>query len=222
MDDQRAKLEWRDGVPVSTRFEDPYFSLENGMAETAHVFLTGNGLPERFADGFSVAELGFGTGLNFLVTWDAWEHAGVPGRFAFTSFEAYPMSPEDMAQALAAFPTLADKARALVEAVDSGPGPYELGPADLRLVRGDARVALPRADLRADAWYLDGFAPLRNPELWGEDILRAVARATVPGGTFATYTAAGHVRRGLQAAGFEVERVPGYGRKRHMSVGRKP
>lgn len=220
MQDQTAELEWRDGgVPVSTRFDDPYFSLENGLAETRHVFLAGNDLPGRFADGFHVAELGFGTGLNLLATWAAWRQSGASGTLHFTSFEAFPMAVEDMAAALAAFPEVAELVPALLEAL-RGPPPYDLGDLRLTLVVGDAREALPRWEGRADAWFLDGFSPAKNPELWSAELMAEVARHTVPGGTAATYTAAGFVRRGLEDAGFTVERVPGYGRKRHMTKAR--
>ncbi|WP_299850693.1 tRNA (5-methylaminomethyl-2-thiouridine)(34)-methyltransferase MnmD [uncultured Roseovarius sp.] len=220
MQDQRAEIDWQAGdVPVSTRFDDPYFSLENGLEETRYVFLDGNGLPGRFADGFHVAELGFGTGLNFLTTVLAWRASGVRGKLRFTSFEAYPMGAGDMAQALTAFPDVSDVAAPLIEAWKAGQ--REIAFADgisLEVIGGDARVTLPAWDGRADAWYLDGFSPAKNPELWGADLLAALGRHTAPGGTAATYTAAGFVRRGLDAAGFDVTRRPGYGRKRHMSV----
>lgn len=215
MTDQHADLEWRDsGVPVSTRFDDPYYSLDDGLAETRHVFLNGNDLPARFVDGFHVAELGFGTGLNFLVTLAAWRAAGVAGTLRFTSFEAYPMEATDMARAVAAFDDLPIGV--------FGPiFPQHLkGPDfELRVVLGDARDTLPDWGGRADAWYLDGFSPAKNPELWGDDLMAEVAAHTAPHGTIATYTAAGFVRRGLQAAGFDVSRVPGFGRKRHMTRG---
>ena len=217
---QQARITWRDGrVPVSDQFDDPYFSLEDGLEETRHVFLAGNDLPARFRDGFEVAELGFGTGLNFLVTWAAWEAAGCAGRFTFTSFEAFPMARADRAQSLAAFPDLAPYAAALTATPDLSAA--DLGPARLRVVTGDARVTLAQEKLSADAWFLDGFSPAKNPELWDETLMAEVARKTASGGTFATYTAAGHVRRSLEAAGFAVERTPGFGRKRHMSRGIK-
>jgi tRNA U34 5-methylaminomethyl-2-thiouridine-forming methyltransferase MnmC len=218
MQDQRAELQWRDGaVPVSTRFDDPYFSLENGLAETAHVFLGGNDLPARFRNGFHVAELGFGTGLNFLSAWAAWRAAAVSGVLYFTSFEAYPMAPEDMRTALATFPMLAELAEELVTEVQKGGTTCQFGDAVLTVVPGDARQTLPVWPGRADAWFLDGFSPAKNPELWGADLMQHVAGHTVPQGTAATYTAAGFVRRGLEDAGFTVTRVPGYGRKRHMT-----
>ena len=224
MQDQRAELEWREGgVPVSTRFDDPYFSLENGLAETRHTFLAGNDLPARFRDGFHIAELGFGTGLNALATLQGWIAAGAPGRLHFTSFEAFPMAPDAMAQALAAFPELAPLAVPLLDAWGNSAREIDLGHGmHLEVIAGDARQTLPAWNGRADAWFLDGFSPARNPELWGADLMRAVAGHTAPGGTAATYTAAGHVRRALADAGFTVERRPGYGRKRHMTAARMP
>lgn len=219
MTDQTADVEWRDGVPVSMRFQDPYYSLENGLAETRHVFLGGNGLPDRIVPGFQIAELGFGTGLNLLVTLAAMRAAGVAGPVRYTSFEAYPMTPAAMAQALAAFPDLAEDAAWLVAAWAQGPV-FERGDVVVEVILGDARSTLPAWSGRADAWYLDGFAPARNPALWAPELLAEVARHTAPGGTAATYTAAGAVRRGLAEAGFAVERVAGYGRKRHMTVAR--
>ncbi|MBK0325858.1 tRNA (5-methylaminomethyl-2-thiouridine)(34)-methyltransferase MnmD [Rhodobacteraceae bacterium F11138] len=219
MQDQRAELQWRDGrVPVSTRFDDPYFSLDDGLAETRHVFLDGNDLPKRFRDGFHIAELGFGTGLNMLTAWAAWEQAEQDTPLRFTSFEAYPMTPADMARALDAFPALT-RWRDRFLAAWQGSGFCDLGSLHLRMVQGDARRMLPDWHGRADAWFLDGFSPARNPELWDRDLMAQVARHTVPGGTVATYTAAGFVRRGLQDAGFTVSRTPGYGRKRHMTRG---
>jgi len=224
MQDQRAELEWRDGaVPVSTRFDDPYFSLNDGLAETRHVFLAGNGLPARFRDGFAVAELGFGTGLNFLATARAWAEAGRPGALSYTAFEAWPLAPEDMARALAAFPELAALTAELIAAVPHlATGATLGGGVTLRVVEGDARRTLPAWEGAADAWFLDGFAPAKNPELWEPALLQAVHDHTRPGGTAATYSAAGAVRAGLGAAGFEVERVAGHGRKRHMTRAIRP
>ncbi|OWJ71607.1 FAD-dependent oxidoreductase [Haematobacter massiliensis] len=216
-----AQIDWRDGgVPVARRFDDPYFSLGDGLAETRHVFLGGNELPARFHDGFHIAELGFGTGLNLIATVLAWQEAGVPGRFRFTSFEAFPMSADDMARALSAFPETAGMEEPLLSAWSEGRRRFTLGPAEVEVVEGDARETLPLWAGRADAWFLDGFSPAKNPELWHETLMAAVADHTCLGGTFATYTAAGHVRRALQAAGFAVERREGYGRKRHMTAGR--
>lgn len=222
MSDQSADLTWRDNhVPVSERFDDPYFSLENGVAETRHVFLSGNGLPERFAPGFQIAELGFGTGLNLFVALQAWRIAGMSGPLYFTSFEAFPLSASDMAQALGAFPELGALAEPFLKEWDKGHTRIELEDLIVEVIIGDARKTLPAWTGRADAWFLDGFSPAKNPELWGADLLATVADHTALQGTAATYTAAGHVRRALEAAGFEVARQTGYGRKRHMTVARK-
>ena len=223
MQGQRAELDWREGgVPVSVRFDDPYFSLDDGLAETRYVFLDGNGLPGRFAPGFHVAELGFGTGLNFLATWAAWDAAGVEGPLHFTSFEAFPMSRDQMAQALQAFPDLSGFSDPLMDLWQPEGGVFDLGNARLTVIVGDARTALPDWRGQADAWFLDGFSPAKNPELWEEGLLAEVGRHTAAGGTVATYTAAGFVRRGLETAGFHVTRRPGFGRKRHMTVGVRP
>lgn len=206
-------LEWREGgVPVAKRFDDPYFSMADGLAETRHVFLSGNDLSARLRPGFHVAELGFGTGLNCLAL-----AAMAPVPVIMTSFEAFPLSRSQMTQAHAAFPELAQWAEELQ--VGWGNDVMSVGQVELRLIRGDVRDTLPRWQGRADAWFLDGFSPAKNPEMWSEALLAQVGRHTASGGSFATYTAAGHVRRALEAAGFTVERHPGYGRKRHMTAG---
>lgn len=212
---QKADLEWRDGAPVSVRFDDPYFSLNDGLAEARHVFLAGNGLPERFFVGFHISELGFGSGLNLLAAWKAWEDAGMTTPLRFTSFEAYPMDVEQMARALAVWPELASYAERLL----AGGTQMRTETLELNVIIGDARVTLPEWEGKADAWFLDGFSPARNPELWSAEIMQAVADHTAPNGTFATYTAAGHVRRALVDAGFTVSRPAGHGNKRHMSAG---
>jgi tRNA U34 5-methylaminomethyl-2-thiouridine-forming methyltransferase MnmC len=217
--DQQHDLEWKGGVPVSRRFDDPFYSLEDGLAEARHVFLGGNGLPARFRDGFHIAELGFGTGLNFAAAAIAWREARVGGRLHFTSFEAFPLAPADLRAALDHFPEAAPFGEMIETALNGRAGGDDLG-ITLSVVIGDARQTVPAWSGRADAWFLDGFAPARNPELWEDSLMRAVAAHTAPGGTFATYSAAGSVRRALEAAGFEVERRSGYGRKRHMTAGR--
>jgi tRNA U34 5-methylaminomethyl-2-thiouridine-forming methyltransferase MnmC len=215
--DQTAAINWHaDGVPVSTRFDDPYFSLGDGLAETQHVFLAGNGLPERLRPGFCVAELGFGTGLNLLATALSCP-ADCP--ITYTSFEAYPMAAGDMARALALFPQTGPVAAPLLQAWAAGYRVFSVGPITVQVIIGDARATLPAWAGRADAWFLDGFSPAKNPDLWSPELLTHVAAHTAPRGTFATYTAAGHVRRALDAAGFDVARVAGYGRKRHMTKG---
>ena len=211
-------LDWRDGVvPVSRRFDDPYFSLNDGLAETRHVFLAGNGLPGRFSNGFHVAELGFGTGLNLLATLIA--SGGTALRY--TSFEAYPMEAADITRALGAFPEALAVADGFLNQWAAGLRRFALGAVEVEVIVGDARETLPHWGGVADAWYLDGFSPAKNPELWSDEMMLQVGQHTAAGGTCATYTAAGHVRRALASAGFAVERVPGHGTKRHMTIGRK-
>ena len=216
---QRAKLTWTDGrVPVSVDFDDPYFSLKNGWEEARYVFLGGNGLPARFADGFHVAELGFGAGLNFLATLMEWRASGAQGVLRFTSFEAFPMDLDDMDAALALFPEVTVVRTELMSALRAGGWTHDFGDVILEVIIGDARTALPDWNGQADAWFLDGFSPAKNPELWSPDLMQSVADHTTQTGTAATYTSAGFVRRGLQDAGFDVTRAKGFGRKIHMTV----
>ena len=227
MINQTASLTWRDTdagrVPVSDQFDDPYYSLIGGLDETQHVFLAGNGLPDRFDAPLHVAELGFGTGLNLLVTWDAWAKAGCRAPLRFTSFEAFPMAKPDMAAALTAFPQIAPLAEIMLDRWDVSAGPVELTAGlTLDVIIGDARATVPAWQGAADAWYLDGFSPAKNPALWEPALLAQVAKHTAHLGTAATYSAAGHVRKSLTEAGFDVARVQGFGRKRHMTVARMP
>ena len=214
--EQGQDLDWRDGViPVSRRFDDPYFSLNDGLAETRHVFLAGNDLPARLRPGFQVAELGFGTGLNLLAL-----HIANPGHpIRFTSFEAFPLDAADIARALDHFPQARAVADPFLTAWARGERQFQIGAISVEIVIGDARETLANWPNRADAWFLDGFSPAKNPELWSPDLMAEVARHTAAHGSFATYTAAGHVRRALADAGFTVSRHPGHGRKRHMSAG---
>lgn len=222
-----AAIDWEsDEVPVSTAFGDPYFARENGRAETRHVFLAANGLPQRWQARatFTIAELGFGTGLNFFETLAQWRRA--PGEcraLAYVTFERYPLRGGDLARALAPWPDLAGDVRSLL---DHWPPPVgatqhtvTFGDVVLDIRIGDANEMLPAWPGRADAWYLDGFSPARNPELWHPELMAAVSEHTAQGGTFATFTAAGDVRRGLERAGFQVSKIPGYGRKRDSLAG---
>ena len=218
---QPAELTWREGqVPVSQRFDDPYFSLENGLEETSYVFLDGNGLPARFRDGFHIAELGFGTGLNLLAALALWRESNQSGKLHFTSFEAFPMAPKDMLAAQAAFPALAALSAELAPHLTAGKTAFETDDLVFTLILGDARNTVSNMAQKADAWFLDGFSPAKNPELWEPTLMTQIAEQTAPQGTAATYTAAGFVRRALAEAGFDVTRRTGFGRKRHMTTAR--
>lgn len=217
--DQTARITWKDGeIPVSERFDDPYFSLTSGLDETRHVFIAGNDLVTRLCPEFHIAELGFGTGLNALAVAAAWDG---PGTVRFTSFEAYPMSLDDMTKALGAFEELAPFAAPLLSAWAQGARRFQLGGVEVDVIVGDANETLSNWSEHVDAWFLDGFSPAKNPELWNDALMGLVGQHTKPQGSFATYTAAGHVRRALDEAGFDVERTAGFGRKRHMSRGIK-
>jgi tRNA U34 5-methylaminomethyl-2-thiouridine-forming methyltransferase MnmC len=158
-------------------------------------------------------------GLNLLVSLAAWRRSGQSGVLHYTSFEAFPLSPEQMITAQEAFEPLQELASELAPLWGTS-----ITLADLRfeLILGDARDILPKWSGKADAWFLDGFSPAKNPELWEASLMADVAAHTKTGGSCATYTAAGFVRRGLQAGGFEITRCPGFGRKKHMTRGFKP
>ena len=222
-----SDLEWQDGnLPVSTRFDDPYYSRHDGRAETGHVFIRGNHLPERWStmQTCTIAELGFGTGLNLLETVRQWKLTRPEGaKMRYISFEQYPISTTQMDRALSAWPELEGLKGRLLELWQEHPRKLEADfspDVKLNIHFADANLCLPKLEFRADAWYLDGFSPARNPELWNEDLMLEVARHTVVGGTFATYTAAGFVRRSLEASGFEVNKTKGFGSKREMLSGK--
>lgn len=217
---QRANITWQaNGLPVCARFDDPYFSIDNGLAETRHVFLNGNNLPARFHNGFHIAELGFGTGLNMFAALLVWRKSGQTTPLNFTSFEAYPMTAAEMDKSLRAFPEAHAISAPFLEQWASGARRIKTDDLNATIIIGDANQTLPAWRGRADAWFLDGFSPAKNPELWNTTLMQSVANCTAQNGTCATYTAAGFVRRNLAAAGFSVTRIPGFGRKRHMTTG---
>jgi tRNA 5-methylaminomethyl-2-thiouridine biosynthesis bifunctional protein len=227
-----AVIDWHEGTPLSRAFADVYFSLAGGSAETEHVFIDGNRLRERFAapdlQDFTIAETGFGTGLNFLVAAQAFlQLAPAQARLHFLSVEKFPLSSQDLERAHAHWPGLSLLAQELRQAMPpacSGCHRRELagGRIRLTLLLGDAEALLPRVDARVDAWFLDGFAPAKNSDLWQDGVLAQVRRLAAPGATFATFTAAGQVRRALSDAGFAVEKCAGFGRKRDMLRGELP
>jgi tRNA 5-methylaminomethyl-2-thiouridine biosynthesis bifunctional protein len=227
----QSPLEWTaDGLPRSRLYGDVYFSSEDGLAETRAVFLAGCGLPEAWAGRrrFVVGELGFGTGLNVLALLELWRRTRPPGgRLHIFSVEAHPIEAADAARALSRWPELAELA-ALIAARWPGRarGVHraelpELG-AVLDLAVMDVESALAGWQGRADAWFLDGFSPALNPAMWREEVLALVARRSAPGARAATFTVAGQVRRGLAAAGFAVDKRPGFGRKRERLEARLP
>ncbi len=222
-DDRSPRLLWtEDGAPRSGRFDDVYFSREDGLAESRAVFLAGCGLPEtwRGRRRFAVAELGFGTGLNIAALLDLWRREGpADARLHIFTIEGFPLHRDEAARALAAWPELADAASALLDVWPiPTPGFHRLDlpafNAGLDLAIGDAAWALEQWSGAADAWFLDGFAPSTNPGMWSDAVLDGVAARSAPGARLATFTVAGAVRRGLAERGFTVEKRPGHGRKR--------
>src|SRR5918911_3925915 len=221
-----GRYELRDGTPYATAYDDIYHSAGGGPAQARHVFLAGNELPERWRQRrqFVILETGFGFGLNFLVTWRAWKDDPARcERLHFVSIEKHPFTLADLRALHELYPELAEEARALHAAwppLVSGAHRLEFGNLVLTLFFGD--IALAR-DLRlsADAFYLDGFAPAKNPEMWTHQLMRALSRLAAPGATLATWSVAGAVRDALQATGFTVEKRAGFDSKREMLTARK-
>lgn len=224
-----ASIDWQQATPVAPAFDDPYFSRDNGPAETDHVFVAGNKLAERLASlpaqaQFSIGETGFGTGLNFLRACECFlNHAPADARLHFISTEKYPLHRNDLARALRCWPdaALADDLLAQWPAATAGfhRRQFAGGRISLTLLQGDSSAMLRQLHYPVDAWFLDGFAPARNPDMWQPALFTELARLSRPGTTLATFSSAGFVRRGLQDAGFVMQRAPGFGRKREMLTG---
>ncbi|MDF2178048.1 bifunctional tRNA (5-methylaminomethyl-2-thiouridine)(34)-methyltransferase MnmD/FAD-dependent 5-carboxymethylaminomethyl-2-thiouridine(34) oxidoreductase MnmC [Aliiglaciecola sp. CAU 1673] len=238
---QTATIHFNDaGTPVAEAFDDVYFSNANGLAETRYVFLANNDLPDRWrllqSDETCIAETGFGTGLNFLACWQAFAEFRQANpthrlkRLYFISFEKFPLQRQDLANALKQWPELSAFSDRLIQHYPSLTGGchrliFEESGFEviLDLWLGDLHDLLPQVETPAqglvDSWFLDGFAPSKNPEMWTDALFSHMARLGKQNCTFATFTAAGFVRRGLQQAGFSVERRKGFGQKREMLAG---
>ncbi len=219
----KPDLVWNDeGAPSATAFADVYFSKAGGLAESEAVFLKGTGAPGAWAgrDRFCIGELGFGAGVNILALWRAWNATRAPHAILHVStIEAFPLAQADAARALAAFPELSDLSRKLLARWPvRAAGPQRLWfPEDgfaLTLHIGEAEAVLAGLTGRFDAWFLDGFSPARNPAMWSEALLARIAALSAAGARVGTFTVAGAVRRGLEGAGFAVEKKPGFGAKR--------
>ncbi|GAB5458926.1 MAG: tRNA (5-methylaminomethyl-2-thiouridine)(34)-methyltransferase MnmD [Henriciella sp.] len=223
----RPDLQWKDdGTPFDGGVGDVYYSIADGLSETRVVFLEGCGLPERWhgQGRFTIGELGFGTGLNFLAAWQMWRETRAPeGWLNFVSFEGFPLDAEDARRALMPWAELANLTEKLC---DSWPvrakGVQKMVWPDERLSLtlhiGDIAETLPRSSLKADAWFLDGFSPAKNEGMWSEAVWSLLAARCAPGCIAATFTVAGAVRRGLASVGLKPEKRPGYGRKRERLV----
>lgn len=244
---ENADIQWQEsGAPYSNHFDDIYFSRQGGLEETEHVFIAANALTRRWqsldqaiatsADQqqtFTVAELGFGTGLNFLCCWRAWrELAPKSLRLHYIACEKFPLRKEALRRALQEWPELTALSEQLLDHYpDHSHGYHRVHIRDetldngitLDLYYGDAEQLLSaqpeRESAKVDAWFLDGFAPKLNPKMWSDGLLQQLARLSKPGTSLSTYSVAGTVVRGVRAAGFDVQKVKGFAQKRHMLVG---
>lgn len=223
-------LAWENATtPTAARFGDIYYSRDVGLAQSRHVFLDGNDLPSAWQnkETFCVAELGFGTGLNFLATWELWRRTRAPGsRLHYIAAEGFPLTGAELSACLAPWEELCQFGTALAAAYPEPQrgfhrvfpelSPRERGEVTLTLLYGDAAAMLAQLEADVDAWFLDGFAPVKNPQMWSPAIFTQMARLSRSGASVATYSVAGDVRRGLDAAGFDVARAPGFGGKLEM------
>jgi len=224
-----AKIVWKsEGIPRSSTFDDIYFSSSGGVEETCHVFLKGNSLPERWQERahFIIAETGFGTGLNFLCTYALWQQTMPSDAFLhYISIEKYPMKKNDLSAVYDHIPHLKPYADALLNQYRPATTHhlnFEKGHVKLTLIIADVKEAFAQMSVQADAWFLDGFSPSKNPAMWSDNVLMSVAKHTRKGGTLATYTCAKTVKEGLKKAGFRVGKVPGFASKKHMLTATLP
>ncbi len=235
-----ADISWNaQGLPVSSHFDDLYFSAHDGLAETRYVFLQQNDLYQRWLnhdqDFYVIAETGFGTGLNFLAVWQLFEQfrQSYPDarcrRLHMISFEKFPLTKADLIKALSSWPELSEFSQYLIDQYPIATAEcHRLKFADDKIVLdlwlGDIKDTLPQIYVPenglVDSWFLDGFAPSKNPQMWTEELFAGMYDLARANATFSTFTAAGFVRRGLIAAGWQVEKAPGFGCKREMLIGR--
>lgn len=222
-----ATLDWRDGTPWSADYGDTYHARDGGPGQARHVFLAGNRLPGawRKRERYVILETGFGAGLNFLTTWTAWrDDPQACGQLHYLAAEKHPFSAADLAVLHAGWPEFAALSSVLREQWPLAvPGFHRLrfagGRLILTLLFGDALATLGQVNAQVDAFYLDGFAPDRNPALWSVPVFKQLARLAAPHATLATWCVAGPVRRALQDTGFSLEKAPGFGAKREMLRG---
>ncbi|RTL54209.1 MAG: bifunctional tRNA (5-methylaminomethyl-2-thiouridine)(34)-methyltransferase MnmD/FAD-dependent 5-carboxymethylaminomethyl-2-thiouridine(34) oxidoreductase MnmC [Rhodocyclaceae bacterium] len=218
------------GVPMSPFFGDVYHATDGGLGQARHVFLGGNGLPQRWREreSFVILETGFGLGLNFLATWQAWrEDPQRCRRLHFVSAEKHPFQAADLAQLHQRWPELAERSAELLRNWPPlTPGCHRIllneGRVTLTLYFGDLLKLAPKIAVQADALYLDGFAPAKNPELWTPGLLRTLTRHCAPRATLATWCLAANVQRALSHHGWALEKPPGFGRRREMLTGHLP
>lgn len=227
---EHAKLKWQEnGTPIAIGFDDIYFSTQNGFAEATHVFLEGNNLPKRWQEEnlsqpFTIAELGFGTGLNFLAAWQAWAKTSQTTALNFISVEKFPLTQEDLKKVLDYFPATLPQAQNLLDNYPTlHPGwnkwSWPQNNVNLHLFIGDVEDFF-KTQFNAHAWFLDGFNPKENPQMWSKEVCQNVASRTHLGGTFATFSVARMVRENLAETPFVLQRSKGFGKKREMLTGK--
>ncbi len=248
-------VEWKNGQPYASAFDDVYFSSDNGLLETNYVFLQGNDLPNRWqnltAKTFTIAETGFGTGLNFLCAAKLWlATAPDNANLHYISVEKHPLNLTDISTALQLWPELRDLSALMLASYEkllNNAEPVDFIDSRIRLslLIGDATECFSRLNPvnvgacgagnsatdsagngagnstgKIDAWFLDGFSPAKNPDMWQPALFGQMARLSNAETTLATFTSAGTVRRGLLAAGFTITKSAGFGKKREMLTGR--
>ncbi|MEM7195084.1 MAG: bifunctional tRNA (5-methylaminomethyl-2-thiouridine)(34)-methyltransferase MnmD/FAD-dependent 5-carboxymethylaminomethyl-2-thiouridine(34) oxidoreductase MnmC [Pseudomonadota bacterium] len=214
------------GVPYSERFEDVYFNRNEGLSESRYVFLEGSNTPDRWGgrDVFVIGETGFGTGLNFLASWHSWRNTHCrPQRLHFVSVEKHPLSRDDLIRCQQCFPELEALYRCLIEQYPLDPSGFhrlffDEGDVVLTLCFGDVERVLSDLRVTVDSWFMDGFSPTKNPEMWAPSVCSRIAALSAKNTVLSTFTAAGQVRRNLESAGFKVRKEAGFGSKREMIV----
>jgi len=223
-------ISWDGETPFSTVYDDIYYSKGSGVEEVEHVFLQPNRIRERFLEGeTSIGELGFGTGLSFLVTWDVWIECGKKSPLNFYSVEKYPIDAKEFERIDGHWPdlkSLSSLLRLETSELEEGWNKFSFEDSSicLHLWVGDVNDFLnemKKQSKKIDSWYLDGFSPSKNPEMWVGDVMSLVADCSIEGTTFSTFTSVGQVKRNLRQAGFQVEKIPGFGKKRDMLAGEK-
>jgi len=223
-----ANISWIDGQPQSLDFEDVYFQVDEGLNESHHVFLKPNLVTERLkkpahqADCLKITEAGFGSGLNFIACYTEWLNLPEPKKhLEFTSIEGFPLTREDLMRAAEFWPDLEE---AYSQLISSYPSPiegahllqFEQGRVRLRLVFKPIKQAIEEHSLPSDIWFLDGFTPSRNSDMWHEQLFTYIAYHSNPETTLSTFTSASVIRRALENNGFRVTKLSGFGPKREM------
>ena len=234
---ENAKIRWLEsGLPYSTKFQDIYYSQEDAMAESPHVFLDANKLRQRWEHGdeaetFTIGELGFGSGLNFLQTMKLWQEMEKrPARLHYIAFEKHPLTSEHLQRIHQYWTSLSSQSAELLEQyTDHSEGCHRIllnNGISLDLYYGDALEQLSRRKTALcppiQCWFLDGFSPANNSELWEQDLMQMLANCSEENTTLSSYSVAGKVRSALKNAGFEVSKREGFGKKRHCLFATMP